>query len=114
MVKKATKAEHPGRLYNVVLRVRGSMKNEMLRAAKKNNMNLSEYILYCTWEHMRSERGIPPPGSAQFAFPEPMDVVRAYFTGDTILEPCGQASCDKKLTEFQGMTFCDTCNVRIE
>ena len=114
MVKKATRAKHPDRLYNIALRVKGSLKNEILAAARKNDMTLAEYILYCTWEHMRSERGVPPPGSAQFSLPEPMDVVRAYFTGDTILEPCGKPVCDKKLTEFQGMTFCETCNVRVE
>ena len=41
MVKKAKKAEHPNLLYNVVLRVKGSMKNDMLRAAKKHDMSLS-------------------------------------------------------------------------
>jgi len=114
MGKKALRAKHPDRLYNIALRVKGSLKNEILAAAKRNNMTLAEYILYCTWEHMRSERGIPPPGTAQFSLPEPMDVVRSYFTGETVLQPCGKQKCDIQLVEFQGMTFCDTCNVRIE
>ena len=111
---KALRAKHPERLYNIALRVKGSLKNEIIVAAKKNEMTLAEYVLYCTWEHMRSGRGIPPPGSAQFSLPEPMDIIRSYFTGDTILQPCGKPQCDIKLIEFESMTFCDTCNVRIE
>lgn len=114
MVKKAQRAEHPNRLYNVVLRVKGSMKNDMLRAAKKHDMSLSEYVLYCVWEHIRSGKGIPAPGSAQFSLPNPLQEIQAYLRGEQLLTPCGKKECDMKLIEFQGMTFCDTCNVRIQ
>jgi hypothetical protein len=114
MGKKALRAEHPNRLYNIVLRVRGSMKNDMLRAAKKHDMSLSEYVLYCVWEHIRSERGIPTPGSAQFSMHTPIQEIQAYLRGEQLLTPCGQRECDMKLIEFQNMTFCNTCNVRIE
>lgn len=114
MPKKAMRAKYKDRLYNIVLRVKGSHKNEIMQAAKKNKMQLSEYVLYCVWEHMRSERGIPAPGPSQFQVAEPMDHLRAYLSGETILMPCGQVSCDMVVSTFQGMEFCDTCNVRIK
>jgi hypothetical protein len=114
MGKKATRAKHKDRLYNIVLRVRGSMKNEIMDYAKKHGMTLNDYVLYCTWEHIRSERGIPAPGSAQFALSDPADEIKAYFAGVDLLKPCGKRSCDMVLTEFQGMKFCETCNIRVE
>lgn len=114
MGKKPTRAKHVDRLYNIVLRVKGSRKNEIMQAAQKNKMQLSEYILYCVWEHMRSERGIPEPGPSQFALAEPMDYLRAYLSGETVLMPCGQKSCEMVISSFEDMEFCDTCNVRIK
>lgn len=114
MSRKPARAKYGNRLYNIVLRVRGSQKNEILHAAKKNKMPLSEYILYCVWEHMRSERGIPAPGESQFKLAEPMDHLRAYLIGETVLMPCGQTSCNMVLSEFDNMKFCDTCNVRVQ
>ena len=112
--KPARKAKYKDRLYNIALRVDGSMKNKIIDAANKNNMMLSEYVLYCVWEHMRSERGVPVPGSSQFALADPMEHLRAYLEGKDVLMPCGvKNECDMKIVEFQGMEFCETCNVRI-
>ena len=113
-MRKASKTRYLNNLCNVVLRVKGSVKNEMVDAARKNNMPLSQYILYCVWEHMRSERGIPQPGSAQFAIPDTRTELEAYLRGEQILMPCGRPSCDMVVTEFQNMEFCETCNVRIK
>jgi hypothetical protein len=110
---KATKAKYPNRLYNIVLRVKGSIKNELLAQANKNNMSLSEYVLYCAWEHSRYERGIPLPGSAQYAISTPQEQIAAYLSGRALLQPCGQQSCDMTVEEVAGMSFCTTCNVRI-
>lgn len=62
--KAARKAKYKDRLYNIALRVEGSLKNQIIDAANRNKMMLSEYVLYCVWEHMRSERGVPVPGVA--------------------------------------------------
>lgn len=113
-MKHAKKTRHINNLCNVVLRVKGSMKNEMIDAARRHNMPLSKYILYCVWEHMRSERGIPQPGSAQFAMSDAKTELEAYLRGEQVLMPCGKPSCDIVITEFQGMQFCETCNVRVQ
>lgn len=114
MPKKAARAKYNDRLYNIVLRVKGKHKNEIMQAAKKNKMSLSTYVEYCVWEHMRSERGVPAPGPSQFKLAEPMDHLRAYLNGETVLMPCGQPKCDMVISSFKDMKFCDTCNVRVE
>jgi hypothetical protein len=114
MSRKPTRAKYRDRLYNIALRVKGSQKNEIMQAAKRNKMQLSQYILYCVWEHMRSERGIAPPGPSQFKIAEPMDHLRAYLSGETLLMPCGQQKCEMKIVQFDTAKFCETCNVRVE
>lgn len=110
----AKPAKYPSRLYNIVLRVKGSLKNEILAHAKKNKMTLSEYVLYCVWENMRSERGVPPPGPSQYALTTPQEQIAAYLAGQSLLTPCGKTSCDMTVVEVSGIQFCDTCNVRIQ
>ena len=114
MPKKAQRARYNDRLYNIVLRVKGKTKNEIMQAAKRNKMRLSEYVMYCVWEHMRSEKGIPEPGPSQFQLPDPMDHLRAYLNGETLLMPCGQPKCGMTLVDFDGAKFCETCNVRVQ
>jgi len=110
---QAKPARFPSRMYNIVLRVTGADKNKILAQAKKNKMTLSEYVLYCVWENMRSAKGIPAPGPSQFALPTAQEQIAAYLAGKTLLTPCGQTSCDMTVVEVSGMSFCDTCNVRI-
>jgi uncharacterized protein (DUF1778 family) len=45
-MKKATKTKNPNHLYNIVLRVKGSVKNELIDAAEAHNMSLSEFVLF--------------------------------------------------------------------
>jgi hypothetical protein len=114
MGKKASRAKHSDRLYNIVLRVKGSVKNDIMKAAERHEMTLNDYVLYCTWEHIRSERGIPAPGPSQFSLPDPMDYVRAYLSGVSVLMPCGKKECNMVVSTHNDMEFCDTCNVRIK
>ena len=113
-MKKAQRAEYPNRLYNIVLRISGKEKNRILKAANKANLPLSSYILYCIWAQMRENRGIPAPGSAQYAIPDLQETLQAYFGGHALLKPCGLADCDMLVVESAGMKFCETCNIRIE
>ena len=114
-MKKAQRAEYPNRLYNIVLRISGKEKNRILKAANKANLPLSSYILYCIWAQMREDRGIPAPGSAQFAIPDLQETLQAYFGGRALLQPCGrkESECDMVGVEVAGMKFCDSCNIRI-
>ena len=114
MPRKAERAKHPNRLYNIVLRISGKEKNKILKEAKKQNVTLSQYILYCVWCHMRTEKGIPPPTTAKNALPTPDEHLRAYLRGEKLLNPCGLSSCDMSVVEVGGINVCETCNVRID
>ena len=114
MPRKAQRAEYPYRLYNIVLRITGKENNKILKEAKKQNVTLSQYILYCVWAHTRTEKGIPPPTTAKYALPSTHEHLRAYLRGEKLLNPCGQESCDMSVVEVSNMKFCETCNVRID
>lgn len=107
------RAEYEDRLYNVGIRISGKQKNLIIDHAKSKGISVSQLIEYAVWEFIRNDKGIPSPGPSQFAKSDPNDVVRSYLTGETILQPCGQASCKQEIIMFQGMEFCQTCNLRI-
>ena len=113
MPRKAQRAEYPNRLYNIVIRLKGSEKNRILKAAKKENVTLSQYILYAVWVLIRSKQGIPAPTTAKHALPNFDAQMRSYLSGERLLQPCGEVECDMTVVEVASMQFCETCNVRI-
>ena len=42
---------------------------------------------------------------------EPLGGVLAYLRGERRLEPCGLPSCEKRVVEVLGSSFCDVCGV---
>ena len=101
------------RQYDVHLRMPGKLKKEMLAYANNIGVSLNELIIYAVWDFMRNEKGIPSAGSPQFTLATPEEALALYLSGQTLLQPCGKRECDMKITELQGMKFCDTCNVRV-
>lgn len=116
MPTNAQPAKYPSRLYNIVLRVTGKEKNQILKEAKKQNLSLSEYIKYCIWLTMRNTQGIPPPTTTKVALPTPDEHLRAYLRGETLLQPCGrvESECEMVVETFGVLKVCATCNVRID
>ena len=45
-MKQASRAQYPNRLYNIVIRISGKQKNKILKAAKKQQLTLTDYIKY--------------------------------------------------------------------
>ena len=113
-MKQATRAKYPHRLYNIVIRISGKQKNKILKAAKKQNLTLSDYIKYCIYSEMRREQGFPTPGSAQYSIPTIQEQIHAVATGRTLAQPCGEIDCEKSVVEVGSMSFCETCNIRVE
>ena len=113
MGRKARKVKRLDAYFNIVLRVKGEDKNEMIEYARSLGMSLSDMILYAVWTFILNQKGIPSPGSAQFAKPTPADELRAYLSGEQLLKPCGKKECDIKSIFVGGMEFCETCNIRI-
>lgn len=107
------KAKYEDRLYNVGIRISGKQKNLIIDHAKSKGISVSQLIEYAVWEFIRQDKGIPSPGPSQFAKTTPEDEIRAYLSGQTLLKPCGKTQCEQVSVMFQGMEFCDTCNLRI-
>jgi hypothetical protein len=107
------RAEYEDRLYNVGVRISGKQKNLIIDHAKEKGISVSQLIEYAVWDFIRQDKGIPSPGPSQFAKADATDVVRSYLTGETILQPCGKISCVQDIVMFQGMEFCENCNLRI-
>lgn len=113
MGRKSSKTKFPDRWTGIALRLKGRLKNEIVEHATKLDVSVNELVLYATWEFIRSQKGIPAPGSAQFSIPTVQEEVAAYLRGETLLQPCGQKQCDKKITSIDSLLFCETCNLRI-
>ena len=96
------------------IRLKGRMKNEIIDAASRAGLTVNQYILVAIYTHLREERDIPPPTTAQFRIPTLEESIVAYMRGETVLQPCGQEKCEQVLTHLDGLTFCDTCNLRIQ
>lgn len=107
------RADFDDRLYNLGIRITGKQKNEIIDFAKSKGISVSQLMNYAVWQFIREDKGIPAPGPSQFALATPEDQVRAYLTGETLLQPCGKIECEKDIVMFQGMEFCENCNLRI-
>lgn len=107
------RADYEDRLYNLGIRIPGWQKNQIIDFCKSKNISVSQLIQYAIWQFIREDKGIPAPGPSQYAVVTPEETIRAYLTGETLLQPCGKIECKQDLVMFQGMTFCETCNLRI-
>lgn len=114
MGRKVEKTRFADRYVTLNIRMKGKQKNEIIDYARKKGISVNELVLYALWQFVRDEKGIPEPGSAQFAIPTVEETVLAYVRGELVLQPCGQKNCDKKITQLNNMQFCETCNLRIQ
>lgn len=110
---KPKPAQYLDRLHNLTIRISGQQKNQIINHAESKGLTVSQLIEFAVWEFIRLDKGIPNPGPSQFKKATPEEMLRSYLSGETLLQPCGKTSCEQRLTTFQGMEFCETCNVRI-
>jgi len=109
MVRKRELAKHPDRKYGIALTLTGAQKNEIVKYAESIGVSVNELMVYCALAFVRSERGIPESGPAQFRLPTFEETLTGYIRGETVLTPCGKTSCE----EIGQFKFCKTCNVRV-
>ena len=113
MVRKSEKSKHPKRWHDIKVRLLGEQKNTIIDYARANNLSVNQLILYAVLDFINNQKGIPSPGSSQYAKTTYEDVISAYVRGERLFEPCGKTECDKKITVISGMEFCTTCNFRV-
>lgn len=110
---KPKRAKYLDRLHNLTIRISGEQKNLIIDHAESKGLSVSQLVEYAVWEFIRLDKGIASPGPSQFKKVTPEETLRSYLSGETLLQPCGKPSCDQRITMFQGLEFCETCNIRI-
>jgi hypothetical protein len=100
-------------LYNVTVRVRGSVKNRLLGEAERLGCSLSELVLLAVEDFCRGRDSVPGLSDGVRP-PDVGDVLRAYVSGERVLEPCGRvAPCGRVERVVGSFRFCDVCGVRV-
>ena len=113
MGRKASFAGDSEGLYNVTVRVRGSVKNALLSEAERLGCSLSELVLLAVEDFCRGREGVPCLSDGVRP-PSVDDVLRGYVLGERVLEPCGRVSpCGRVERQVGSFRFCDTCGVRV-
>ena len=110
-MRRASRSRFPDRKVNVVVRVDGSVKNDWLDAADGLGLSLSDFVRFCVWKHVES--GDRMPEAAPRVLPSEVDVLRSYLSGERLLMPCGEVSCDLVVESFGGVGFCESCGLRV-
>lgn len=112
-MRKPEKSKRPDGWSEIHVRLKGSLKNELIDYARRHELSVGQVVNYAIFLLVQEDKGIPAPGSPQYSLPTMEESLLAYMKGETLLQPCGKVSCEMKLTELNGVSFCDTCNLRI-
>ena len=114
MGREACRAGDPGGLYNVSVRVRGSVKNGLLDEAERLGCSLSQLVLLACEEFVRVRSGLPGLCDGG-RVPGVGEVLRGYVLGDSVLWPCGRVESECGFVEVRvgDLGFCDVCGVRV-
>lgn len=113
---KPQRAE-PEAVSQIAIAIPGWLKNDLIDAAEALGCPMGDIVLTAVWEHLRAEKGLVPLPEPRALPPTTADVLRAYFTGETLLMPCGKAgTCEGAGMEpgkLGTMSFCRACDVRL-
>ena len=112
MPRKPQKAKlHDGK-YNIVLTIPGWLKNDIIKHCKVQGVGINEWATACLLTALREGKGLPPAPPPMKALPTQIEQLRAYLSGETLIQPCGKTDCDPTFEQLQNMKFCTKCGVR--
>lgn len=113
MGRRASRAGDPDGLFNVSVRVRGSVKNRWLGEAERLGCCLSDLVLLAVEDFVRVREGVPGLSDGVRP-PDVGEVLRSYVSGERVLEPCGRpVPCGRVEVLVGSFVFCDVCGVRV-
>lgn len=115
MPRKPIKANNSTTDYNLVVRVPGWFKNELIEHCENLDTSLNSWIIYTLREALRASAGLPPAPPALAPLPTIEDTLRAYVAGERLLMPCGkQAPCaGENPVSLGGYEYCPECSIRV-
>lgn len=114
MGRKPEKTRFPDRWHVIGLRVKGRLKNQIIDYARQKKISVNELILFSVYEFIKNEKGIPSPGTPQYATPTREEAIAAYLRGEQLLNPCGKKDCQQKIIQIDSLHFCVVCNLRVK
>lgn len=112
MPKEPQKAELPDGKYNIVLTIPGWLKNQILEHCATIESSINDWATSRLLLALREDKGLPPVPEATNPIPTTADQIRAWATGQKLLQPCGQTDCQPEWQQLQNMKFCSKCGIR--
>lgn len=115
MPRKPIKAKNHDNDYNVVIRVPGWFKNEIIEHCDELGTSLNSWIIYTLREALRADAGLPPAPPALAPLPTLEDTLRAYVAGERIIMPCGKPGpcAGENPVPLGGFEYCSECSIRV-
>jgi hypothetical protein len=98
--------------YNLVIRMSGKLKNQIIDICEANGTSLNNWALGVFYGAVRDGRGLPPAPEPVAPPPGTIEQIRAYLAGERLIMPCGKSKCDIQLELVGRLEFCSTCGVR--
>ncbi len=102
----------------VSVRMPGWLKNRIAVEAAENGESINRWAAGVLLRAVEAGEGFPEAPPAQTPLPSPDHVLRAYLSGEDLIEPCGKvAPCERVshgVTVVDNMTFCNFCRIRVE
>lgn len=99
------------------IRVPGRIKNDVMRAAKRNDATMNAWLVQVLRRALREEWGIPEPPPAVRPLATIADQIESFATNRPLIMPCGKMStCEgagAPPLDLDGMSFCSVCNIRV-
>jgi hypothetical protein len=113
MPRRPQKAKNLDGEYQLVVRVPGWLKNQILAHCKSTGVSLNAWMANRLYLDLQAERGLPEPPQGRAPLPTPADQIRAWASGEKLLMPCGKTDCTPKLETVSGATYCKECRIRV-
>jgi len=106
-----------GEYVQLNVRLPGGVKNEVMRAAKRNKATTNAWLVQVLRRALREEWGLPEPPPAVSPLATISDEIESIATKRPIITPCGKVSpCDGTnlpTLDLDGMSFCRSCDIRV-
>ena len=106
----------PDRVYSLSLRLTGSLKQEIIKAAAAAGLSVNQWVLWAIRRQIDSGEGIPAPALAPRAMPTESEILQSIMDGEPLMMPCGRrrGQCVPLVVDLGGVKVCRVCNLRVD
>lgn len=113
MPRVPQRAKNPDGEYQLVVRVPGWLKNQIIAHCKKHKLSLNEWMASRLYADLLADKGIAEPPPAAAPLPTPAHQIRAWATGEKLMQPCGRTDCAPELEYVANIPYCKECKIRV-